>query len=56
MHPSPPYAVYISKFIYFDRVSSNVSDVNNWNQISTAKLVTKVDDIITFLKQFLNLP
>ena len=38
MHPSPSYAVYISKLIYFDRVSSNVSDVNNWDQISTAIL------------------
>ena len=33
------YGVYISQFICFDRVRSNVDDINNRNLFITAKLL-----------------
>ena len=45
---SPSYGVYISQFIHFARVCSNVDDFNNRNLFLTAI------DIIKFEKQFLN--
>ena len=51
---SPSYGVYISKFIRFARVCSNVDDFNNKNLFLTAKLLSKLIDIIKFENDFLN--
>ena len=51
---SPSYGVYISQLISFARVCSNVDDFNNRNLFLTAKLLSKVIDIIKFEKHFLN--
>ena len=49
---SPSYGVYISQFIRFARVCSNVDEFNNRNLYLTVKLLNKVIDIIKFEKHF----
>ena len=49
---SPSYGVYISQFIHFARVCSNIDDFNNRTLFMTAKLLKQ--DIIKFEKHFLN--
>ena len=51
---SPSYGVYISQFIRFARVCSNVDDFNNRNLFLTAKLLIKVIDIKKIEKHYLN--
>ena len=36
---TPSYSVYISQFIHFERVCSNVDDLNNRNPFLTTKLL-----------------
>ena len=52
---SPSYGVYISQFIRYARVCSNVDDYNNGNLFLTAKcLKHTMIDIINFEKHFIN--
>ena len=51
---SPSYGVYISQFIHFARVCSNVDDFNNRNLFSTAKLLKQGYRYQKIEKHFLN--
>ena len=49
---SPSFGVYISHFIRFARVCSNIDDFNNRTLFMTTKFLKQ--DIIKFEKHFLN--